>query len=133
MFQIYLFLNYFKSLFIKIFVYIENWLSTFAKGLLSWTTLIHVRVNLLVTSQRTHQVSIWPTFYEQLLTTMTPKRWKRHIWLDFLFALLGSGHEKASSKHVGEIDISAAENSDAIIYDFFKQCYEGAHPNSVIF
>ncbi len=40
-----------------------------------------------------------------------PKSVKRHWWLDCLIALLGSARVKAVHKHVGEIDLRAADTS----------------------
>ncbi len=59
---------------------------------------------LIAIPSLSHQGSISPTFYEQLLGKQIPKSAIRYWWLDCLFALLGSVCIKAVSKHVGEID-----------------------------
>ena len=50
-----------------------------------------------------HQVSISPTFYEQLLCVQIPKAQKDNQ-LKQLFALLGYALENAGRNHIDEID-----------------------------
>ncbi len=65
---------------------------------------LHVKKMLVKCWWNLLQVSILPTFCEQLLRTQILKVQKKQSSCQSFFALLGSAHIKTLSKHVGGID-----------------------------
>jgi len=113
-------------------------------NLINQITNYCIKMNIHVCFVFIGHVSISPTFYKQLFQTnvfikagvnftnvlcvQIPKvqkdsqdtSAKRHLWLDYLFALLGSVHVKAALKHVGEIDFRC-QFHQRFMHKFFVQ------------
>jgi len=123
------------------FVYIENWLSIFARDLLSWITLIHATAIMLVTSRRTHQVSISPTFCKQHSCTQIPKAQKDTedltvffcFWDVWLYNEVIIGGKWVTSKKVNiDFDNGNIKNSNIkFTIDFFNIDSKNGVPRGV--